>query len=271
MGAFFDSIHVRSENPAAVQKALDKVAKEADCKFLLGPVFNGWMSVFSSDSGLNDKFCAKIAGFVPDDIFHLIVHDDDIFIYCFYRDGQLVDKYNSNPNYPDEDSEEEKQEYQGHPELFQDLLRQPKSLARLKTLLAADTEREKFVFESERMAKFVELFGLSNALSSYEYLQSGERDGIQGWKQFIHIENQPVSAEDYNNRGGAKHAKGDLDGALADFNKAIELDPNLVAACENRGLVERAKSDRDGTLAETWNKFGRIKKAEGDFDSALAG
>jgi len=31
------------------------------------------------------------------------------------------------------------------------------------------------------------LLGLSNALSSYEYLQSGERHEIKGWKQFTHI------------------------------------------------------------------------------------
>ena len=108
MGASFDSIHIRTENSDLVQKALEQVAKGSNCKFLLGPEINGWISVFPSDF-LNDVICAKIAGLVPDDIFHLAVHDDDIFIYYFYRDGRLVDQYNSNPNYPDEDSEEEKQ------------------------------------------------------------------------------------------------------------------------------------------------------------------
>jgi WD40 repeat protein len=183
MGAFFDSIHVRTDNSAAIQKALDHVAKESNCKFLLGPALNGWTSVFPSDSGQNDEICAKIAGLISDDIFHLIVHDDDVFIYCFYQNGLLTDKYNSNPNYPDEDSEGQKQEYQGHPELFQDLLGQPTTLGKFKSLLAAD----KFTFESERMTRFVGLLGLSNALSSYEYLQSGERDEIIGWKQFVHI------------------------------------------------------------------------------------
>ena len=35
--------------------------------------------------------------------------------------------------------------------------------------------------------QFVTLLGFSNAISSYEYLQSGERDGIKGWKQFVHV------------------------------------------------------------------------------------
>lgn len=40
----------------------------------------------------------------------------------------------------------------------------------------------------------------------------------------------PETAEAYNNRGDAKHKSGDLDGALADFNKAIEIKPDLAVA-----------------------------------------
>ena len=36
---------------------------------------------------------------------------------------------------------------------------------------------------------------------------------------------------------------------MADFNKAIELKPDLAAAYNNRGLV-RAKSDLDGALVD---------------------
>jgi hypothetical protein len=162
MGAFFDSIHVRTENSRSVQKALEQIAKEADCKFLLGPALNRWTSIFPSDSGKDDEICAKIAKLIPNDVFHLIVHDDDIFIYCFYRNTQLIDEYNSWPDSFEEVSEAEKQKCRGRPELFQDLLRDPKSLGKLKTLLAAD----KFTFESERMAQFVKVLGLSNALSN---------------------------------------------------------------------------------------------------------
>jgi len=269
MGAFFDSIHVRTKNSGTVQKALEQIAKEADCKFLLGPALNGWTSIFPNDSGKDDEICAKIARLIPDDVFHLIVHDDDIFIYCFYRNGQLIDEYNSWPDSFDEISEEDKQKCRGRPELFQDMLRDQKSLGKLKTLLTAD----KFIFESERMAQFVKLVGLSNALSSYDYLQSEDwdEDEIEGWKQFIHVENQPNSAEDYNKRGEAKLAKDDFDGALVNFNKAIKLNPKLVVAYDNRGRVELAKNNRDKTLADTWNKFGRIKKDEGDLDNALVG
>jgi tetratricopeptide (TPR) repeat protein len=267
MGAFFDSIHVRTENSDVVKKTLEQVAKEMDCKFLLGPPIKGWISIFPSEIGRKEPVSSIISQLIPNDIFHVMVHDDDVFYYDFYRNGKLTDRYNSCPDYFEEASEDEEQKCKGHPELFQDLLPDSKSLSKIQKLLAAD----KFTFESERIAQFVELLDLPNATSSYEYIQEGERDEIEDWKQFVHIEYKPSSAEDYNNRGAAKLVKEDLDGALADFNKAIELNPNLVVAYENRDRAIQSKNERNKTLAETWNQFGRIKKEEGDLDGALHG
>lgn len=185
MGASYGSILIRTENSGKVRKALDEVAKADGCRFLLGPPIDGWISAFPDDSGQSDKTSIEIAKHLPDDIFHLLVHDDDIFAYYFYRNGQLVDHYNSCPDYFQKVSADEKQQCQGRPELFKDLLTKPGSLDKLKTLLK--TNHEKFIFEQERMSRFIELLGLSNAVSSYEYLQFGERHEIKGWKQFIHI------------------------------------------------------------------------------------
>src|SRR5262249_43366027 len=41
----------------------------------------------------------------------------------------------------------------------------------------------------------------------------------------------------YNNRGNAYHAKGDIDGAIADFNEAIRLGPSLVEPYNSRGYA----------------------------------
>src|ERR1700677_1241877 len=228
MGAFFGSILVRTTNLDAVQKGLARVAKETDSKFLAGPAVNGWISIFPENSGQDDRISLALANLLPEDMFHLIVHDDDIFSYYFYRSGRLLDRYNSRPEYFKEVSDEERKQCQGQPVLFQDLFHQPNSLEKLKSLLGA--KKRQFTFESERMAKFVELLELPNAMSSYKYLEGGETDEIEGWEQFIRIEYQPQSAEDFNDRGERKLAKGDLEGALADFNRAIELKPDLAAA-----------------------------------------
>jgi tetratricopeptide (TPR) repeat protein len=281
MGAFYGSILVRTDNTDVVKLALEDVAQETDCKFQLGPVINGWASVFPNNGGQSDQIPAEIARRLPYDIFHLIVHDDDIFGYYFYRDGRLMDEYNSCPDYFGEVPEEEMEESRGNPELFKNLLRDPKSLAKLKSLLAADNGR--FTFESERMSQFVELLGLSNAMSSYEYLQGGERDEIEGWEQFIHIEKKHDPAEEFNKSGDAKRDKGDLDGALVDLSNAIEINPNLAEAHHNRGRVKRLKGDLTGALVDfdkaielnpnhstAYSNRSLVKMAKGNWDGALA-
>jgi tetratricopeptide (TPR) repeat protein len=65
------------------------------------------------------------------------------------------------------------------------------------------------------------------------------------------IELKPDSFIAFNNRGLVKRAKGDLDGALEDFNKAIELKPDLGSAYSNRALVKKSKGDLIGAEADS--------------------
>jgi lipoprotein NlpI len=80
-----------------------------------------------------------------------------------------------------------------------------------------------------------------------------------------------------------ERASGDLDAALADFNKAVELKPDNATAYDDRGIVKRAKGDLDGALADynkcielkpddtyAYNNRGLLRKARGDLDGALA-
>jgi tetratricopeptide (TPR) repeat protein len=59
-----------------------------------------------------------------------------------------------------------------------------------------------------------------------------------------------TTAVDYYNRGLAKQAKGDLDGAIADHTRAIELDPKYVPAYNDRGTAKQDKGDLDGAIAD---------------------
>jgi Flp pilus assembly protein TadD len=82
--------------------------------------------------------------------------------------------------------------------------------------------------------------------------------------------------------GRAKEAKGDLDGALVDFNRALTLDPNNSYAYANRGLIKYKKGDVDGALTDynraltldpnnsnAYFNRGLIKYNKGDVDGAL--
>jgi Tfp pilus assembly protein PilF len=87
----------------------------------------------------------------------------------------------------------------------------------------------------------------------------------------------------YYNRAVAELAKGDLEGAIADYTKAIELEPNNFRAYDNRGVLKQAKGDMDGAIADyskaielkpdLANAFynrGNAKVTKGDLDGGIA-
>jgi len=92
-----------------------------------------------------------------------------------------------------------------------------------------------------------------------------------------------TTARDYCNRGVARQKKGDLDGALADYSRAIELNAQDATAYNDRGLAKVAKGDLDGALAdydraleisprnfEIRTNRGVVRQRKGDLDGALA-
>ena len=53
---------------------------------------------------------------------------------------------------------------------------------------------------------------------------------------------------DYGNKGEAKYNLGDYTGAIQDYNKAIELDPDAAKACCNRGNAKYSLGDKRGAI-----------------------
>ena len=67
---------------------------------------------------------------------------------------------------------------------------------------------------------------------------------------------EPDDADAYHNRGIAKDAQGDYAAAIADFNRAIALEPDDADAYHNRGIAKDAQGDYAAAIA--------------DFDRAIA-
>src|SRR5712671_2419629 len=68
----------------------------------------------------------------------------------------------------------------------------------------------------------------------------------------------------YNQSGSDKYAKGDLDGAISDYDQAILLNPKLAKAYYNRGL---AKYDK-GALAEAVADYDQAIKLNPKYEDA---
>jgi tetratricopeptide (TPR) repeat protein len=88
---------------------------------------------------------------------------------------------------------------------------------------------------------------------------------------------------DLVNRGIEKAKNGDLDGAIADFNRAAELNPNDDAPYYNRAQARRLKNDTAGAIADytkaielgstnpaAYNNRGNARSENNDRDGAIA-
>lgn len=72
----------------------------------------------------------------------------------------------------------------------------------------------------------------------------------------------PIMPEVFNNRGVAKYALGDRHGALADFDRAIALEPHGSEAHRNRGDVLQELGRLQDALDSYTRSRGRIPRRE---------
>ena len=109
---------------------------------------------------------------------------------------------------------------------------------------------------------------------------------IRGCTQVIERgkqESRETRAPAYTNRGIAYEKKGEVDRAIADYNKAIKLSPKLAAAYYNRGLAYEKKGESDRAIADynkaialdpndaaAYNNLGIVYGRKGEVDRAIA-
>jgi tetratricopeptide (TPR) repeat protein len=107
-------------------------------------------------------------------------------------------------------------------------------------------------------------------------------DGIAACGRQIEAKAREL-ANSYHGRGLFWFSKKDLDKAIADYSKAIELDPNHGNAYFNRAEALSAKGDFDRAIADygeaiwidgkdpvRWNGRGLAHTAKGNFPRAIA-
>ena len=202
MGGIYGSVHVRTSDLAKVVEAARATAEKSSTTFLVGPPLNGWIGVYPSHHGVDPGVSASLASLVSADILHLISYKEAVFSYFYYRQSSLVDQYSSCPDHFGEAPSSECARYSGHPEAFAALLQDPGKVAELRAILApgddlaaanGDVPPQVRLFPTlVRMFRFAGVFGIKNAISSYEYLRSGETANIERWSDFVSIPDQSL-------------------------------------------------------------------------------
>ncbi len=66
----------------------------------------------------------------------------------------------------------------------------------------------------------------------------------------LHVQLDPKDSYTYNNRGTIKLDRQDVEGAIADFSRALELQADYAEAYFNRGVAKRRKGDVVGADAD---------------------
>ena len=96
----------------------------------------------------------------------------------------------------------------------------------------------------------------------YTKFKKGDyQESITDFDKALEIDPQLVAA--YYNRGNAKRKSGGNQGAITDYTKAIEINPQLAAAYRNRGIAKELVGDLKGACAD-WKEASSL----GDKDAA---
>ncbi len=202
MGNFYGSIHLRTGDASQVKSAAAAVARRRRAKFYLAPPRRGWVTLYPSDGGQDDRVAASVAKAVGGWAVWVSLHDDDVFSYAVWRDGRIVDRFNSCPDYfGAEGSAAARRRVAGEPSTFADLLPPGVGPGEVKAGLSDDGSA--FAAASQ-FAGFARALGLPNAETSYDYLAAGETEGVEGWLEFTHVPDQ--SREQARRRKGADAA-----------------------------------------------------------------
>jgi hypothetical protein len=179
MGAFYGSVHVRAADASMVIPNVEDVARSKRAKFLVAPSIGGWVAVYPSDGGQDQEIGAALANRIGGDVIWVSLHDDDVFAYTVWKEGKLLDEYSSCPDYFRRVSPAERKRTEGNPSSYTALL--PAGIT------ADAVKRGLSGADRTQLETFARHLGLSNVLTSYDYLMAGETEDVPEFGRFVHV------------------------------------------------------------------------------------
>jgi|GEM_PF-3020478 len=242
MGGFYGTVQVRTSDREAVRAAAEAVATDLECRCYLGPELGGWVGIYPSNHGQDTRFGQAVSERMSEPVLHLMVHDDDILAYELWQAGKSFDRYWSCPGYFGEEERAEQEAAAGQPEVLSRMFGGDER--ELREVLRRD---QPVTFEHERLTRLAEMLGIENAVTAYEYLQWGERDGIRGWKQF---EELPLAA-----LANEKSAKQERRKQFTAERKRLEKAGLLLAEKKYKGFSVHGLPSGEDQFVVLWQHY----------------
>src|SRR5438105_3377682 len=183
MGLFCVNLHFRTTDDKALSEALNR---RGVTRYRVVPAKSGWTSLYEEQaSGQDDRRIRDLASGLSEDLhvaaIAFLVHDSDIACYWLFDKGQLLDEYNSDPDYFG-DSDGPPSPSGGRPDVLLRYCRPGVRQDELAAILAEETVQATAFAERliERLAKAL---GIDRNLAIADYRDSAndaEPGGMDG-------------------------------------------------------------------------------------------
>ena len=176
MGATYLSLQLRTTNRNAGLECLESIAAAnagAGLQFYVAEPIDGWLAVFPNFTPELERTAKLISAQLDCLVLLLLLADEDDLYFMFFRDGKQLPWFKIGVGRKRTGKEREKLAKK------LDVLAEicdTESRAKLVSLLADASD---VTFMSDSLRSVCEILGIRNAFTSFDYLRSGDRDGLK--------------------------------------------------------------------------------------------
>ena len=175
MGATYLSMQLRTSNRDAAVEALRAVAEsgESHLQFYIAQPSGGWLPIFPNFTPELEQTAKALSARLKCLLVLLLSADEDDLYCMFFRDGKQLPWFKIGVGRSRKGKERDKIAAK------LDALAEACDMESRARLVAALADATGVTYSSELLSRFCEIAGIRNAFSSFDYLQRGEREGLE--------------------------------------------------------------------------------------------
>jgi hypothetical protein len=179
MGTFLVNVHIQTDDLEALAEEMRRL-EGGDCWVTTAK--NGWSSVYEEQaSSQDDTWIRELTGRLSDQLqtaaIAFLVHDSDVFCYWLYDRGELIDEFNSFPDYfgasdsfeDESESDVGSADVKGKPDVLARYCRPPRRPNEVERVLTSSE-----AFAEAQLEKLASLLGIDGARAATDFRDLGD-------------------------------------------------------------------------------------------------